>query len=117
MILDGIRAIVTGAARGIGAATARRFCEEGARVVLIDREEHSVTAAAAELKAAGHEVHALAGDVADDGAVSRVVDESAGLLGGLDVAVANAGVLSVRPLAELSLAEFEHTLRVNVLGT
>jgi NAD(P)-dependent dehydrogenase (short-subunit alcohol dehydrogenase family) len=117
MILDGIRAIVTGAARGIGAATARRFCEEGARVVLLDRDERAVTAAAAELEAAGHQVHARAGDVSDDAALRRVVDQSAELLGGLDVALANAGILSVRRLAELSLAEFEHVLRVNVLGT
>ena len=47
----------------------------------------------------------------------RAVDEAADVLGGLDLAVANAGVLSLRPLADLSLAEFEHTLRVNVLGT
>lgn len=117
MILDGIRAIVTGAARGIGAATARRFCEEGARVALIDRAQDAVTASAAELEAAGHQVYALAGDVSDDACVRRVIDESAELLGGLDVALANAGVLSVCPLAELSLDEFEHTLRVNVLGT
>lgn len=117
MILDGIRAIVTGAARGIGAAAARRFCEEGARVVLVDRDEPAVTATAAELEAAGHQVHAYVGDVSDDVALKRVIDESAERLGGLDVALANAGVLCFRPLDVLTLAEFEHTLRVNVLGT
>src|SRR5207249_7259491 len=53
----------------------------------------------------------------DEPSVARAVDKAAALLGGLDVAIANAGVLSLRPLAELSAAELEHTLRVNVVGT
>jgi NAD(P)-dependent dehydrogenase (short-subunit alcohol dehydrogenase family) len=116
-LLDGRRAIVTGAARGIGAAAARRFCEEGAHVLLADRDGGGAAAAAAGLKAAGYHVHAREVDVADEAAIARVIDDAAELLGGLDLALANAGVLSVRPLADLSLAEFEHTLEVNVLGT
>src|SRR5437879_3044396 len=116
-LLADTRAIVTGAARGIGEATARRFCEEGARVVLADRDGEGAEAAAAALRDAGHEAHARTVDVTDEAAVAAVVEEAAELLGGLDVAVANAGVLSLRPIAELSLAEFEETLRVNVLGT
>ena len=114
--LEGRRAIVTGAARGIGAAAARRFCEEGARVVLVDLDD-SVAATAADLETAGFDAHGRAVDVTDEAAVRSVIDESAELLGGLDLALANAGVLSLRPLARLSLAEFERTLRVNVLGT
>lgn len=117
MILEGTRAIVTGAARGIGAATARRFCEQGARVVLVDRDEEAVTAAAAELEAAGHQAHARSADVTDDAGLKRVVDEAAELLGGLELVLANAGVLSVCPLADLSLGELERMLRVNVVGT
>jgi NAD(P)-dependent dehydrogenase (short-subunit alcohol dehydrogenase family) len=116
-ILAGRRAIVTGAARGIGAASARRFCEEGARVVLADRDGDGAADAAAELEGAGYHVHGRAVDVTDGSALKRVIDEAAELLGGLDLALANAGVLSVRPLADLTLAEFEHTLRVNLLGT
>jgi NAD(P)-dependent dehydrogenase (short-subunit alcohol dehydrogenase family) len=116
-ILDAQRAFVTGAARGIGAAAARRFCEEGAQVVIADRDESGAAALAAELEAAGHQAHARVVDVTDETALKRVIDDTAELLGGLDLVLANAGVLSVRPLADLSLAEFEHTLRVNVLGT
>lgn len=116
-ILEGRRAIVTGAARGIGAAAARRFCEEGARVVLADRDGPGAAAAAAELRTAGHHAYARAVDVTDETAVGSVVDDAAELLGGLDLVLANAGVLSVRPLADLSLAEFEQTLRVNLVGT
>jgi NAD(P)-dependent dehydrogenase (short-subunit alcohol dehydrogenase family) len=115
-VLEGSRAVVTGAARGIGEATARRFCEEGARVVLTDRDGDAVEAAAAALRGAGHDAHGQPLDVTNEADVERVLDAAADLLGGLDIAVANAGVLAVSPLAELSLAEFEHTLRVNVVG-
>src|SRR5947209_12787489 len=115
--LEGRRAIVTGAARGIGAAAARRFCEQGARVVLADRDQAAAAAVAAELESAGYHAHARGVDVTDEPAVRSVIDEAAEVLGGLDVVLANAGVLSVRSLADLSLAEFERTLRVNVLGT
>jgi NAD(P)-dependent dehydrogenase (short-subunit alcohol dehydrogenase family) len=116
-VLNGRRAIVTGAARGIGAAAARRFCEQGAHVVLADRDEGGAAAAAAGLEAAGYRAYACAVDVTDETALRSALDEAAELLGGLDVAVANAGVLSVCPLPGLSREEFERTLRVNVLGT
>lgn len=116
-VLADRRAIVTGAAGGIGAAAARRFCEEGARVVLVDRDGDGVIATAAELEAAGHQVHALAGDVTDDSGMRALIDDAAERLGGLDLVLANAGVLNVSPLAELSIQELEHTLRVNVVGT
>jgi len=116
-LLQRRRALVTGAAGGIGAATARRFCEEGARVVLADRDEPGVHDAAQRLERAGHLAHALAIDVTDEASVGAAVDAAAGLLGGLDLVVANAGVLSVGALADLPLAEIERTLSVNVLGT
>jgi NAD(P)-dependent dehydrogenase (short-subunit alcohol dehydrogenase family) len=97
--LEGMRAIVTGAARGIGEATARRFREEGARVLAVDRDGPDTV------------------DVTDEAAIAAAIDEAAEQFGGLDVVVANAGVLTLRPLADLTLAEFEETLRVNVLGT
>jgi NAD(P)-dependent dehydrogenase (short-subunit alcohol dehydrogenase family) len=116
-LLTGRRVIITGAARGIGAATARRFCEEGARVMLADQDAGGVEATAAELRTAGYDSHAGAVDVTDENALRDVIDRAAELLGGLDVVVANAGVLSVSPLSALSREEFERTLRVNVLGT
>jgi NAD(P)-dependent dehydrogenase (short-subunit alcohol dehydrogenase family) len=116
-VLDGRRAVVTGAAGGIGAATARRFCAEGAHVVLADRDATGAALVEAELRAAGYDAHARAVDVSDEASVAQLIGEAASLLGGLDLVVANAGVLSVCALDELSLAEFERTLRVNVLGT
>jgi NAD(P)-dependent dehydrogenase (short-subunit alcohol dehydrogenase family) len=117
LLLAGRRAIVTGAAGGIGEAVARRFCEEGAQVVLADRDGDGAIAAAGQLGAAGHRAHGRQLDVTDEAAVRAAIDDAAELLGGLDLVVANAGVLSVTPLAELSSAEFERTLRVNAVGT
>jgi NAD(P)-dependent dehydrogenase (short-subunit alcohol dehydrogenase family) len=116
-LLDGRRAFVTGAARGIGEATARRFCEEGARVVLTDRDGEAVERAAGALREAGHDAHGETVDVRDEDAVVRAIDAAAERLGGLDVAVANAGVLSVGAIEDLTRAELEETLGVNVVGS
>jgi NAD(P)-dependent dehydrogenase (short-subunit alcohol dehydrogenase family) len=115
--LDGLRALITGAAGGIGAATAQRFCEEGARVVLADRDEDRVSAVAEQLTEAGHDAYARPVEVTDEASVQRLAGDAVALLGGLDLVVANAGVLSVSALADLSVAEIEQTLSVNVLGT
>jgi NAD(P)-dependent dehydrogenase (short-subunit alcohol dehydrogenase family) len=111
-----MRTIVTGAARGIGEATAQRFCEEGARVLLVDWDGPAVETAATTLRTAGHDAHSCEADVTDEPAVVRAIDAAVEVLGGLDTAVANAGIFSLRPLADLSTEEFEHTFRVNVLG-
>jgi NAD(P)-dependent dehydrogenase (short-subunit alcohol dehydrogenase family) len=116
-LLEGKRVFVTGAARGIGEATARRFCEEGARVVLTDVEGSAVEMAAAALREAGHDALGEALDVTEEASVERSLAGAADRLGGLDIVVANAGVLSLRSIDELTLAEFEGTLRVNVVGT
>jgi galactitol 2-dehydrogenase len=85
--------------------------------VLVDRDERATVAAAAGLEAAGHQAHSSVVDVTDEVALKHAIDDAAHLLGGLDLVVANAGVLSVRSLADVTLEEFEHTIRVNVLGT
>ncbi|HEY7004682.1 MAG TPA: SDR family NAD(P)-dependent oxidoreductase [Gaiellaceae bacterium] len=114
--LEGRRAFITGAARGIGEATARRFCEEGAFVALTDRDVEAAETAAASLRKSGFRVHVGAVDVTDEAQVERGLEDAARAFGGLDLVVANAGILTVSPLADLSLAEFEETLRVNVHG-
>jgi NAD(P)-dependent dehydrogenase (short-subunit alcohol dehydrogenase family) len=108
---------ITGAAGGIGAATAQRMCEAGAAVVLADLDGDGVEAIAAGLAGAGHAAHSLPLDVTADGSVALAVDAAAELLGGLDTVVANAGVLTVAPLDELSLLSFRRTLDVNLVGT
>jgi meso-butanediol dehydrogenase/(S,S)-butanediol dehydrogenase/diacetyl reductase len=89
--LEGKRAIISGAATGIGAATARRFVAEGAAVAIIDVNEADGQALVAELGAAGA-AHFLPCDVGDVSVVQRAVERAAELLGGIDIVFANAGV-------------------------
>ncbi len=88
--LDGKVALVTGAARGTGEATARRFAAEGAQVVLADLRDDQGEAVAKELGDAARYVHL---DVTDEEGWTRAVDASLGHFGRLDVLVNNAGLL------------------------
>ena len=113
--LDGRLAVVTGGARGIGLATARAFVEAGAQVVLLDRDGAEATAAARSLDgtvAAG----AMALDVADADAVERAFDTVAQRHGRIDILVNNAGVSIRKPSLELSLADWQQVLAVNLTG-
>ncbi len=110
-LLAGRRALVTGAADGIGLATARRFRAEGAAVCLADVREEAVAAAARDL-GSPH----VAFDVADEDAVERGVGAAATALGGLDVLVANAGILVVGSVADGALADLRRVLDVNLVG-
>jgi NAD(P)-dependent dehydrogenase (short-subunit alcohol dehydrogenase family) len=111
--LAGRRVVITGAARGIGALTARRLHERGARVALIGIEPELLERVAAECGGAPF----FDCDVSDgeqvDSAVAGVVER----LGGLDVAIANAGVAGQLPLVGGDPEIFERTIAVNVLGT
>lgn len=110
--LDGVRVLITGAARGIGAATARRLHARGARVALLGLEPAQLRQVADECAAPWYEC-----DVADREQVDAAVATCAGTLGGLDVVIANAGVAAQLPLAGGDPAILERTVRVNVLGT
>src|SRR5437764_13547343 len=87
-------ALVTGAASGMGLATAQAFAEAGAAVVLADFKEDAVKAAAEELVAAGHKALAVRCDVSDDVQVAAMVDRAVAAFGRLDAAFNNAGVMA-----------------------
>jgi 3alpha(or 20beta)-hydroxysteroid dehydrogenase len=110
--LEGKTALITGAARGQGAAAARRFVAEGARVVLADVDDESGCALADELGAVYQHLDVR---VEEDwaAAVKRAVDE----FGSLTVLVNNAGVLLFSELATTSLEDYERVIRVNQIGT
>jgi NAD(P)-dependent dehydrogenase (short-subunit alcohol dehydrogenase family) len=109
--LDGKVAIVTGGARGIGRAIARGLAAEGARIVVAD------LAGAAEAAAEFPAGVGLAVDVADEGAVQRLADETVERCGRIDVLVNNAGLyasLAMRPFTEIPLEEWRRVMDVNV---
>ena len=109
--LAGRRVLITGAARGIGAALAERLHQRGARVALAGLEPELLAATAERASAPWWTC-----DVTDRGRVDEVVAEAAGALGGLDVVVANAGIAAQLPLVGGDPGIFEQINRVNVLG-
>jgi 3-oxoacyl-[acyl-carrier protein] reductase len=113
----GRRVLVTGGSRGIGAAVVRRLADEGAQVVINYRTGvEPAEKLAAELRAAGGVAHTVAGDVADPAAITRLVDEAADRLGGLDVLISNAGVEHFGGLEEITPADFDRIFHINVRG-
>jgi NAD(P)-dependent dehydrogenase (short-subunit alcohol dehydrogenase family) len=112
---DGRTAFVTGAARGIGRATAEQFLQAGARVALVDRDREALSALAAECGDASR-VLALETDVASATDVSRAVDACVATFGGLDILVNNAAVHFARAVDEYTLEEIDLLLGVNLKG-
>jgi NAD(P)-dependent dehydrogenase (short-subunit alcohol dehydrogenase family) len=112
MQLAGKRIIVTGGANGIGAATVRVYAREGARVVSLDVEDEAGRRAAADAGAAFHHC-----DIARLEEVDRVFDEVVGAMGGLDVLANVAGVEGPKPAEDITEAELDRILGVNLKGT
>ena len=104
-------ALITGAAQGIGAACARRFAADAARVVLVDIDTHRGEALATELRGLF-----VCADVGDAAAVQRAVDEALAWGGRIDALVNNAGIFKAAPFLEVSEADFDAVLRVNLKG-
>lgn len=96
--VKGLTVLVTGAASGMGRATAEVFAAEGANVALTDLSAEAVEAIAADLRAAGHSARGWALDVSDAAAIRAVVTEVAAAFGGLDALVNNAGISSFCPI-------------------
>jgi 3-oxoacyl-[acyl-carrier protein] reductase len=109
-------ALITGAGGGIGAATARRLVEEGARVALADLNADAVRQVADEIAEQGGEALPLACDVSDAGAVQAAVDEAASRFGRLDILVNNAGIVRDNLLFKMSDEDFDAVIAVHVRG-
>ncbi len=115
--LEGKRAIVTGAASGIGRASACIFAEEGARIVIVDRDADGLGETAEIITNAGGTAIAVTADVSDESAVAGFVERCVGEWGGIDVVYANAGILDdTRTLFDLTPEAFRKVLDVNLLG-
>ena len=112
-VLRGRRVLITGAARGIGAALAERLASHGARLALVGLEPETMAAVA---ERCGEGTHVAECDVSDNEQVVSAVDGAAEALGGLDVVVANAGIAAGGPLRLQELRSWERVIEVNLLG-
>jgi NAD(P)-dependent dehydrogenase (short-subunit alcohol dehydrogenase family) len=113
--LEGRTAVVTGAARGIGAATARRLAEEGARLFLLDVSP-TVLDLRDELRATGHRAAASVMDVADEAAWADAATACRAELGPPQILVHNAYATTIASLEDTPPASWEHQLRVSLTG-
>ncbi len=115
--LTGRRALVTGAARGIGAGIALELANRGADVVITyERSADRAADIVRQIEAKGRRAFAIQADSADAAAVKNAVDEAAATLGGLDILVNNAGVAFGGFLAEMPLEQIDRIIAVNIRG-
>jgi NAD(P)-dependent dehydrogenase (short-subunit alcohol dehydrogenase family) len=109
--VNGLRVAVTGAASGIGAATAKRLQAQGWRVACLDR---NLTGARETAGAGGVAIEV---DVADEHSVIRAFDEAGAAWGGLDALVTAAGIINTTPFFETTVGEFRQLFDINVIGS
>lgn len=108
--------VITGAAFGIGRATAIRFAQEGARLVLTDIQEGPLLALADELRDSGADVEAVVGDVSLVDDAKRMIQVAVDRFGRLDVLVANAGIIPLGDILESSAADWDQVMAIDGRG-
>ena len=113
MKLEGKTAIITGAAGGIGRAIAQRYAEEGATVVVTDRNRDRASRVAAEI---GHGAYAVALDVTSEPSIAAMIDEVDRRSRAIDILVNNAAVFDMAPVLEVTRASYDLLFDVNVKG-
>ncbi|NIH87488.1 SDR family NAD(P)-dependent oxidoreductase [Amycolatopsis granulosa] len=111
--LDGKTAIVTGAAQGLGEGIARRFADEGATTIIVDRADASDLADGLPLSSAGKKATAVVADVTDSAVAEMVIAETVGRHGRLDILVNNAGTYRVRNIIDETDESFQKQFAVN----
>ena len=116
--LEGKVAIITGGGGGIGSAAGKIFCEEDAKVALVDREAKVVEAAAEDIRrqVPGAQVKGLVADVGEESAAQKVADAVLRDFGGIDVLVNNVGIRRYEAVADAPWDAWDDILRVNLLS-
>ncbi|BBC79610.1 SDR family NAD(P)-dependent oxidoreductase [Acetobacter orientalis] len=108
--------VITGAARGMGRATAERFAQEGAKLVLNDQDQAPLDELVQTLNANGTNAIGVAGDVASEADIKRLIQEAVSTFGGIDILVANAGIIPEADLASATADLWDHTMAVDGRG-
>jgi len=109
-------AVITGAGRGIGRATALRLAQAGVKVVAAARSERELAETAAQVRALGQPCLIVPTDVADETEVERLFARADAEFGEVDILIANAGTAAFAHLAEMTTDQFDRTLNVNLRG-
>ena len=117
MRFEGKVIIITGAAKGIGRACAIAFADEGGSVVIADIDEAAGAATAQEIRDTGGKAHFVAGDIADEAYVKRLVSEAVAQFGGVDVLHNNAGVAVYGTVVDQSVEDWDYQMNVNLRAT
>jgi NAD(P)-dependent dehydrogenase (short-subunit alcohol dehydrogenase family) len=114
--LPGKSAVITGAAKGIGRATAEAFAAEGARIVATDIDAEGLNLLLEDLEAKGAECVTVVGDVSDPGDARRMIEAAVEHYGRIDILVANAGVIPLRTIVEATPEDWDHVMSVDGRG-
>ena len=114
--LSGQRALITGAARGIGLRIAETFADAGAHIIVQDVNAEGAEATAATLRANGAEALAVAGSVSNPDDVTRAFTRADEAFGRVDILVNNAGISESKPTLEMTVADWDHTIDINLRG-
>ncbi|MHA7652472.1 SDR family oxidoreductase [Mycobacterium sp. ML4] len=114
--LRGKKALVTGASSGIGKQVALAYAEAGAEIALVARHLDALETLAEQIARSGGKALPISCDVTQPDQVTAMVDRMTAELGGIDIAVCNAGIVSVTPMLDMSLEEFRRIQNTNVTG-
>jgi len=114
--LGGKVCLITGGAQGIGEACVRLFVEDGARVVFVDIHKAKGEALQAQLQQQGHDVLFMVCDIGSKAEVESLLSQVIERLGQIDVLISNAGIFKAAPFLEVTEADFDEVLRVNLKG-
>jgi NADP-dependent 3-hydroxy acid dehydrogenase YdfG len=108
--------VITGASSGLGEATARHLAQRGAAVVLGARRADQLEKIATDIRAAGGKAEVLATDVTNKDQVQALIDKAVRVFGRVDVLINNAGLMSIAPLDEVKVDEWDRMIDINVKG-